>query len=329
MSIPNPPGVVGVTWRPATEADAEALATLFNTVGEVDGTPERMSPETMLHLVLSSPHADLERKTLLGVTADGTVVARAVVRLQPSDAIEQRAYINPGVAPDWRDRGLEEFVTDWSVAVAESLLETTASDLPKYLSRFAYTSEVDEIERIERRGFHKARYFWEMERPLGDEQAGADPDGIAIVLWEESHDEPSRLVSNAAFADHWGSQPISEEDWMHDTIGTPRFRRDLSFCALDDREIVGYSHSQVFPEDWDAAGRTEGWIGDLAVLRDWRKRGIATSLLRRSFVAMEAAGLDYVMIGVDSESPTRAQRLYEAVGFRTKHTSLVLERRVG
>lgn len=328
MSIPNPPGVVGVTWRPATEADAEGLATLVNTVGEVDGTPERWSPETMLHQVLSSPHADLERKTLLGVTADGTVVAQAIVRVQPSDVIEQRAYISTGVAPDWRDRGLEDFVADWGVAVAESLLEATVSDLPKYLSRFVYTSEVDETERFERRGFHRARHFWEMERPLGDEQPGADPDGIAIVPWDESHDEPSRLVSNAAFADHWGSPPISDEDWMHDKIGTPRFRRDLSFCALDDREIVGYSHSQVYPEDWDAAGRTEGWIGDLAVLRDWRKRGIATSLLRRSFVAMEAAGLDYAMIGVDSESPTRAQRLYEAVGFRTRHTSLVLERQV-
>jgi hypothetical protein len=43
---------------------------------------------------------------------------------------------------------------------------------------------------------------------------------------------------------------------------------------------------------------------------------------------MEVAGLDYAMIGVDNDSPTGAHRLYEAVGFRTKHTSLVLERGV-
>lgn len=50
--------------------------------------------------------------------------------------------------------------------------------------------------------------------------------------------------------------------------------------------------------------------------------------MNRSFAAMEAAGLEYAMIGVDNESPTGAHRLYEAVGFHTKHTSLVLERSV-
>lgn len=115
---------------------------------------------------------------------------------------------------------------------------------------------------------------------------------------------------------------------MHNMIETPRFHRDLSFCALHEGEVVGYSHNQVYPEDWEAAGRSEGWIGGLGVLRAWRKRGVATALMKRSFVAMEAAGLDYAMIGVDNDSPTGAHRLYEGVGFRTKHTSVVLERSV-
>ena len=328
MRIPRPPDVAGVSWRPATVGDAEALADLFNAIGEAEGTPERMSPETLLHDDLASPHADLERKTLIGVSEDGSVVARGAIGLRPSEAIEHRAYVNPGVAPGWRNRGLEDFVTDWSIAVAEALLEETVSALPKYISRWAYATQAEEIERIEQRGFHKARYFWEMERPLGDEPAMADPEGVEIVPWESSHDEPTRLVSNAAFADHWGSRPITFENWMHGTIETPRFRRDLSFCALHDGEVVGYSHNQVYPEDWEAAGRSEGWIGGLGVLRDWRKRGIATALMKRSFIAMDVAGLDYAMIGVDNDSPTGAHRLYEAVGFRTKHTSLVLERGV-
>ena len=63
MRIPRPPDVAGVSWRPATVGDAEALANLFNAIGEAEGTPERMSPETLLHDDLASPHADLERKT--------------------------------------------------------------------------------------------------------------------------------------------------------------------------------------------------------------------------------------------------------------------------
>ena len=326
--IPTPPTVPGVTWRPATLDDAPALADLFNAIGEADGTPERLSAETLLHEDLAAPHADLDRKSLIGVVADGSVVARAAIGLRPSEAIEHRAYVNPGVAPPWRGRGLEDFVTDWSIAVAESLLGEPSSDLPKYLSRWAYTSQAEEIERFEKRGFHRARYFWEMERPLGDETALPDPEGVAIVPWQASHDEPSRLVSNEAFADHWGSRPITPENWMHNMIESPRFRRDLSFCAVHEREIVGYSHNQVYPEDWEAAGRSEGWIGGLGVLRAWRRRGVATALMQRSFVAMAAAGLDYAMIGVDNDSPTGAQRLYEGVGFRTKSTSVVLERSV-
>ena len=43
---------------------------------------------------------------------------------------------------------------------------------------------------------------------------------------------------------------------------------------------------------------------------------------------MAAVGLDYAMIGVDNDSPTGAQRLYEGVGFRITSTSVVLERSV-
>ena len=86
-------------------------------------------------------------------------------------------------------------------------------------------------------------------------------------------------------------------------------------------EVVGYSSCEEYPEDSEAAGRREVWIGSLGVLREWRKRGIASALLAANMAAMRADGVEAAMIGVDSDSPSGAQHLYSSVGFETSITA--------
>ena len=159
-----------------------------------------------------------------------------------------------------------------------------------------------------------------MERHLDNDIAPSPIEGADVVPWTDEHSTPVRLIHNAAFADHWGSVPMDEDVWRKRMLESPGFRQDLSFVAVADDDIVGYSYNEVYEEDWESAGQSEGWIGGLGVLRDWRKKGIATALLAVSMNAMRAAGLEAAMIGVDSSSPSGAQHLYHDVGFRTKTT---------
>jgi ribosomal protein S18 acetylase RimI-like enzyme len=120
---------------------------------------------------------------------------------------------------------------------------------------------------------------------------------------------------NAAFADHWGSTPRDEQAWHHE-INATGWRHDLSFVALDGDNVVGFSRNQNFPDDFEDTGRRDGWIGSLGVLRSHRGRGIARSLIIHSFHAFVAAGFDHAVLGVDTENPTGAYRLYEGLGFQ-------------
>ena len=164
-------------------------------------------------------------------------------------------------------------------------------------------------------GFRRARWYLDMRRDL-DAPIPEEPDlgAVRIELYDAALAERVRLVHNDAFADHWGSEPLTAEIWGRDFVGDPRFRPDLSLVARDGDEIVGYAVNYVFEPDWAATGVREGWVGQLGVRRMWRRRGLATALLVRSMTTFAAAGLDVAMLGVDAENLTGAVGVYERVG---------------
>ena len=61
-------------------------------------------------------------------------------------------------------------------------------------------------------------------------------------------------------------------------------------------------------------GRLSGWVGILGVLREWRRRGIGRALLLHAFHEFKRRGLPRAGLGVDAESLTGANRLYESAG---------------
>jgi mycothiol synthase len=70
----------------------------------------------------------------------------------------------------------------------------------------------------------------------------------------------------------------------------------------------------------------EGWVKYLAVLRPYRRRGVGEALLRRAFAAYASKGLTQAGLGVDLANPTRAARLYRAVGMTPKNEADIYQR---
>ncbi len=310
----------GVQLSPAKVADAAELSQLFNSIAEADNTPERLSASSMEH-ELSSYFDPPDEKTLVVRSATGQIVGYATAYNRRAEAEEMRAYVNVYVAPDWRKRGLESPMTEWAIAAGTAALR----DIPaqkKYICAWLFKNQEAASARYAERGFSAVRHWWDMQRPLAEEIVDRPHDGFEVVAWREEHDEPARLVYNAAFADHWGSTPMDEADWQKQAISSPNFRRDMSFVAIGGGEVVGYSACEEYPEDWEAAGHREAWIAGLGVVRVWRKRGIATALMTESMKAMKDAGAEMAMIGVDSDSPSGAQHLYQSLGFVTKTTGV-------
>ena len=318
MNMMSLPLDIGVSWSRAAVADAAELSALFNNIAEHEGTPERLSEASMAH-ELSTYFAPLGDKTLVARNHADTIVGYATAYSRPAEAEEMRAYVNVYVAVDWRGQGLEDAMLEWAIAAGTEALSNVRAK-KRYVCAWLFKKQEEAAARFADRGFVAVRHWWEMECPLAEPVVHRPEEGFEIVRWDEQYDEPARLVYNAAFADHWGSTPMDEENWAKQAIASPNFRRSMSFIALGDGEAVGYSACEEYPEDWEAAGQREAWVAGLGVVREWRKRGIATALLERSMNAMRGEGAEAAMIGVDSDSPSGAQHLYGSVGFVTRTT---------
>ncbi|WP_203691986.1 GNAT family N-acetyltransferase, partial [Streptomyces sp. SID12488] len=104
-----------------------------------------------------------------------------------------------------------------------------------------------------------------------------DVDGLRVVPWAPELDDAVRVAHNEVFADHWGSEPRTPEQWARSKA---MFAPTWSFVALDDAgEVVGYAVSGRYEEDWPAAGYPSGYTELLGVRRAWRGRRVAVALL--------------------------------------------------
>jgi ribosomal protein S18 acetylase RimI-like enzyme len=89
------------------------------------------------------------------------------------------------------------------------------------------------------------------------------------------------------------------------------FDPTLWFIVEADGEVAGVSLCK--PHD---AEEGVGWIRVLGVRRPWRRRGVGRALLLHSFHEFRRRGFHAVGLGVDAESLTGANRLYEQAGMR-------------
>lgn len=309
-----------LTWRAVTPADAPALLRLFNAVEEADAQPYRMAlPE--VEDMLAEPWRDLARDTVLGVDATGTPRAYMTLVAPPGDTSEKRVFLDGGVEQEWRGRGVGRTLIAWALARSAEMLAGTSADVPWRVGVICGTEDERSQRLFTRAGLAPLRWYASLKRDLADPLPDVlVPDGIRLAEWTPGDDEEVRQAHNAAFADHWGSQPMSAEDWAS---GRTMFAPGWSLVARDTTQpgepVVGYLLSDRFEEDWPAQGFTSGYLSRLGVLRSQRGRGLATALLAEALHRIAADGLEAATLGVDTANPTGAFRLYESLGFVEYH----------
>ncbi len=104
-------------------------------------------------------------------------------------------------------------------------------------------------------------------------------------------------------------------------VGSPDMKPELSWVAeVDDGPgaAAGFCLCEIKEDENEQTGRSEGWIALLGTIREWRGKGLGRSLLIRGLQSLKDAGLHTALLGVDSASPTGANRLYESAGFHVR-----------
>ena len=321
----------GLTWRPITEADLGAWLELQRAIEVADDAAERFTEEDLRDELAGTSWKNPEEDSLLGVDETGAPRAFGVVDVRPGDTRVVRAFCWGGVHPEWRGRGIGRALLQWQEAVARAKVAAAAKDVPARILMYAEERLEDRRRLALAAGFTPVRWYVDMTRPLDAAHPVPevrDPEGIRLVPFSAELSDAVRLAHNESFADHWGSEPRSREDWEVWAVGCSTFRPGWSFVALDGEEVAGYTLASAFEQEWEAQGYTSGWTDLLGVRPGWRRRRVAPALLAASMRVFAEAGLDRAEIGVDSENASGALGLYTRLGYVAQRRSVAYAKEV-
>ena len=169
-------------------------------------------------------------------------------------------------------------------------------------------------------GYREVRRFYEMAIELdGPPPAPVLPHGLAIEPFDEAHAREFYEALDESFQDHWEHHSTPFEEWWEQKQNAPDFDPTLWFAIRDNGEMAAVVRN-------DPNRMEGGMVGALGVRRPWRGRGLGRALLLHTFGEFHRRGVTRVSLGVDSENPTGATKLYESVGMEVEVEQVVFEK---
>lgn len=312
-------------WRPITKDDVDAVHAVLRASDAVDH-PNYLTTREEVEDELGFSFVDLERDTLLAIGHDGVVLAAGSILEPPRQITLVREFLNGAVHPDHRGIGIGRELVAWQRARGEQKFAALDKRLPGWLVGYADRRAPDRERLLAAAGFDAVRWFHTMERDLAEAIPDVVPtEAVRIVPYAPELAEAVHSARNEAFLDHWGSQPLSEEQWASLIGGT--FAPEVSFVALAGEEVAGVILSDVNEDDWEAQGFSGAYISTVAVTRAHRGRRIAAALLSAVLHESARRGWQKAVLDVDADNPSGALGLYTGMGFVTtfSETGLVRE----
>lgn len=294
----------GYSVRQPTQEDIPAILTIIHDFelvesGEVDFYDTS-------HILMDWEDLDLSKDVWIIIAPGGQPCGYAT--LTPDEGqIVADGYVHP----QHKNRGVGTTLIELMERRAGELVaeDTTAKRLVLINNILANSPE--SVTLLERHGYELARVYFRMHIELEPNlvlPVPIWPEGVTLRTSDGSP-EDIRLaheVIEDGFRDHWAHIPRELNDWEHNMV-RENFDPSLWFFAQAESEIVGAALCKTREANY-------GWVEQLAVRRPWRKHGLGMALLHETFRTFQRRGAHRVGLGVDGQSLTGAQRLYERAG---------------
>ncbi|WP_445258875.1 GNAT family N-acetyltransferase [Nocardioides aurantiacus] len=314
-----------LTTRPMTAADAPAVQRLLVALEAADRTEEHYSVEDVLE-ELENPMTGPEDWLL--VERAGELVAMSRLLPRAPTGYELLVGIDGGVHPDHRRQGIGRWLFPQLVRRAEEHVAERGSFEP-VISATGPSDQPGFAALVAASGLTPDRYEFLMRADLAAEPpAPRFPEGCTVSTWEGVDPEELRAAHNVAFVGHPSWSPWSAEMWAQWVSGSRALRPALSVLVRDpDGAVAAYLQTN----EWDAVaeqtGRRETYVAKVGTLPDHRRRGLAGAMLLEAQRRHRADGVATVGLDVDSQNPTGALGVYEAVGFEVRRRWTTYRRR--
>jgi mycothiol synthase len=317
--VPELTPPAGLSARPLTGDDVDAVAALLDAAEPVDDTGKHFAPDDLADWWVSDL-VDLSRDGIAVRDGDGGLAGFATAIAPPTFRDVFGVYLEGRVHPARRGRGVGRALLGWQLGRGAELHAERHPEVPARLS-VAVPQTMPSLEALVRReGLIADRWYRQMERPLTDLPDVPVPPGVRLAPFGWDRDDDVRRAHNAAFTQHHGSSERDQASWQLLFTGQRAFRPDLSMLALADDAVAGYALVYVYEADTRATGIRQAHFGQIGTLPQYRGRGLASAAVAASLRAAADADCQAAGLQVDSDNVTGAARLYERLGFATRRT---------
>ncbi len=290
----------------------------------IDQSDRAIVSREVLEAVLSMP--DVDQTEDIRIVRDGSGALVGAGWVQSRNPFVE-TFTRGLVSPDRLGEGIGSFLLDWELAAANERISSAPEDAQVVAKTFLDPGHAPSVALFADRGFSVTRYFLEMRIDFADGSFPDVPlaDGLRLVGFDpESDHERLFDVIDEAFRDHYGhvERPHEEElARFMQFMSIPTFEPSLVWMVMDGDEVVA-GNICVGNHEGDT---NIGYVASLGVLRPWRGKGIAKSMLVACFSEFARRGKTATALHVDAASPTGATHLYESVGMRETHRDALYE----
>jgi mycothiol synthase len=297
--------------------DFPGMVAVVDEVSRVDGIDRTVTVDTMRqsysHLVNCEPATDVlvaeSPERIVGYSR----VAWWVEEATNIKVLEQFGWISPAV----RGRGVGSAMLGWCEERLRQIAAATPHDGATVLQSFYEEAEPAKRDLLLEAGYAPTEMYADMVRPLDEPIPDLPlPDGLRIVPKTIDDARAVWEADDVAFRDHVGYAPRTEEHYL-DFLGG-HYCRDPSLwrVAEDDEGIAGMVLNYVDDEDNARYQRRRGYTESISTQRRWRGKGVARALIAESMRMFRDMGMTETALGVHTDNPTGAFRLYESLGYR-------------
>ncbi|MGZ5385080.1 MAG: N-acetyltransferase family protein [Acidimicrobiia bacterium] len=328
VDLSSLPGLRSRAYRGT--ADHQAMAGLINRWSRAVDIDEVATVEELDHNYSHLEHCNPSEDMVLVETAGGTLVGYTRTEWSQVSDGERKYAVFAKVDPEWQDTALPVVLLRAGRDRAGAIAAGHDLTCPKVFEGWAEdTRERVLYDAYVALGFRAVTFEATMVRPhLDDVPDVALPEGVEVRPVDPSHLRAIWEADNEAFRDHWGYTEPSEEDWKK-FLDFPHRDESLWKIAWEGDSVVGQVRSFINVSENEESGRLRGWTEFISTDRRRRKQGVATALICASLRELKARGMTEAALGVHTENPTGAFRLYESLGYEVRERYTTFQQPVG
>jgi ribosomal protein S18 acetylase RimI-like enzyme len=324
--LESAPNIAGLKFRHFTgDSDFPKMIDIVNAAGDADQDDRSETLEDIKnqysHLNNSDPYKDM-----IFAEVNAETVAYSRVEWWQEEDPNDRIYTHfVLIAPEWREKGIEQAMIQWCEKRLLEIAEGHPQDSKRVFRTYSSAVKSPFNKILESLGYEVERYFIEMSRSLDVIPNVELPTGIEVRAVKEQDERKVWDANVEAFRDHWGFSPPTEKDY----VGFKKskyWQPNLWQVAWDGDQVVSSVMNYIDDDHNEKFNRKRGWTENISTRREWRRRGIAKALIVRSMHMHKDKGMTEVALGVDTQNPSGALKLYESLGYEKDKTHMTFRK---